>query len=66
VSAVVFLLIAAVISTVGTMVLVVRNRTPRSLDAGIDDFRREMDALAPRDGDGPDGRARWRSRSRRD
>jgi hypothetical protein len=64
VSAVVFLLIALVISVVGTMVVVVRNRTPRSLDSGIDDFRREMQALAPRGGDGHDGR-RSRSRSRR-
>lgn len=53
-SAVVFLMIAVVISVVGTLVLYVRNRTrtPRSVDAGIDDFRREMQALAPRPGDG--------------
>jgi hypothetical protein len=53
-SAVVFLLIAVVISSVGTMVVYLRNRTPRSLDSSIDDFRREMQALAPRGGD--DGR----------
>jgi hypothetical protein len=51
VNAVVFLLMALVISGVGTTVVVLRNRTPRSLDAGIDDFRREMQALAPRGGD---------------
>ena len=50
-NAVVFLLMALVISSVGTMVVVVRNRTPRSLDGSIDDFRREMQALAPRGGD---------------
>jgi hypothetical protein len=49
-SAVVFLLMALVISCVGTMVVVVRNRTPSRLDTGIDDFRREMQALAPRGG----------------
>jgi hypothetical protein len=64
VSAVVFLLIALIISAVGTTVLVIRNRTPRSLDGGIDDFRREMQALAPRGGDGHEGRRRSRSRSR--
>jgi hypothetical protein len=51
VSAVVFLVMALAISCVGTMVVVLRNRTPRSLDASIDDFRREMQALAPRGGD---------------
>jgi hypothetical protein len=42
---------ALAISCVGTMVVVLRNRTPRSLDSSIDDFRREMQALAPRGGD---------------
>jgi hypothetical protein len=51
VSAVVFLLIALIISLVGSMVLYLRNRTPTSLDSGIDGFRREMEALAPRDDD---------------
>ena len=46
---IVFLLIAVVISVVGSLVLYLRSRTPSSLDAGIDNFRREMQALAPRD-----------------
>lgn len=58
-SAVVFLLIAVVISLIGTIVLYVRNRPPSSLEAGIDSFRREMRALAPRD-DTPPPRRRWR------
>jgi hypothetical protein len=49
VGAVAFLMIAVVISVVGGLVLYVRNRPPSSLEAGIDNFRREMQALAPRD-----------------
>ncbi len=48
-SAVFFLMIAVVISVVGGIVLYLRNRTPSSMEAGIDNFRREMEALAPRD-----------------
>jgi hypothetical protein len=44
-----FLMIAVVISVVGGLVLYLRNRTPSSLESGIDNFRREMEALAPRD-----------------
>ena len=47
--AVAFLMIAVVISVVGGLVLYLRNRTPTGLDSGIDNFRREMQALAPRD-----------------
>jgi len=42
-------MIAVVISVVGGLVLYLRNRTPSSLESGIDNFRREMEALAPRD-----------------
>jgi hypothetical protein len=49
----VFLLIAVAISVVGSTVLYLRSRTPSSLDAGIDNFRREMQALAPRDEQAP-------------
>ena len=42
-------MIAVVISVVGSLVLYLRSRTPTSLESGIDTFRREMDALAPRD-----------------
>ena len=48
-----FLLIALVISVVGSTVLYLRNRTPSSLESGIDNFRREMQALAPRDEQAP-------------
>jgi hypothetical protein len=47
-NAAVFLLIAVVVATVGSFVAVMRNRTPTSVESGIDDFRREMQALAPR------------------
>jgi hypothetical protein len=53
VGAAVFLLIAVAISVVGSTVLYLRSRTPSSLDAGIDNFRREMQALAPRDEQAP-------------
>ncbi|HYZ99541.1 MAG TPA: hypothetical protein VE575_12365 [Acidimicrobiales bacterium] len=58
--AVAFLLIAVVISAVGLSVLYIRNRPPTSFDASIDSFRRQMDALAPRDADDDVRRRRWR------
>jgi hypothetical protein len=51
-SAVVFLLLALVIIIVGSVAVYLRQRTPSSLDAGIEGFRREMDALAVRHGNG--------------
>ena len=42
-----FLAIPLVIVTVGCLVLWARSRRPHTLDSGIDDFRREMRALAP-------------------
>jgi hypothetical protein len=42
-----FLLIAVVVSTIGTLVLWVRNRDTTTLDQGIDAFQREMKALSP-------------------
>jgi hypothetical protein len=59
VNAVAFLMIAVVISVVGSAVLYLRSRTPSSLEAGIDNFRREMQALAPRD-EPPPPRRWWR------
>lgn len=50
-AAVAFLLLAVVIAAVGVTVLYLRNRPPTSFDASIDNFRREMEALAPRDGE---------------
>jgi hypothetical protein len=61
VNALAFLLIAVVISVVGSTVLYLRNRTPSSLESGIESFRREMQALAPRDGEEP-VRRWWRRR----
>jgi hypothetical protein len=46
-SALVFLGIAVVLSLVGCLVLWLRMRQPRSMDAHIRDFARELDALAP-------------------
>lgn len=43
-----FLLIALVLSAVGTAVIYLRNRTSSSDVHGVDEFRREMDALSPR------------------
>ena len=48
-AAVAFLLLAVVISAIGLTILYLRNRPPSSFDASIDNFRREMEALAPRD-----------------
>ncbi|HEV7762673.1 MAG TPA: hypothetical protein VGO78_26875 [Acidimicrobiales bacterium] len=68
-SAIVFLLLAVAIIVVGSIVVYLRQRTPSSLDSGIDSFKREMEALAVRDGDDPshEGResrgsrpARWK------
>lgn len=42
-----FLLLALVISLVGSLLLWLRYRKPVSLESGIEDFSREMRALAP-------------------
>jgi len=47
VSALIFLGIAAVLSGIGFLVLWLRNRPPRSVDAHIRAFSRELEALAP-------------------
>ena len=61
-SAVVFLLLVVVITVVGSVAVYLRQRTPSSLDSGIDDFKREMQALAVRHGDqGPPGRSEGKS-----
>ena len=43
-----FLLVALAFSVLGSMVLWLRHRQPTSLDHGVDEFRKEMDALRPR------------------
>jgi hypothetical protein len=47
VSAAVFLLIALGLSALGSAILVLRQRKPTGVNASIDAFRKEMDALAP-------------------
>lgn len=56
-SNVVFLLVALVLSALGTAALVWRHRQPTRVEHGIHAFQREMRALTPHrhrpDGDGP-------------
>jgi hypothetical protein len=42
-----FLLIAVVVSVVGTLVIWMRNRGSTSVDHGVEEFQREMRALSP-------------------
>lgn len=42
-----FLLIALVLSLLGSIAIWLRHRPPTSLDHGIDEFQREMKALSP-------------------
>ena len=42
-----FLLVALLLSILGSLVLWLRHRQPTSLDHGVDEFRREMNALRP-------------------
>ena len=57
-SGVAYLAIAVALSVVGSLVLWLRYRQPSSLEHGIDEFAREMRALAP--GRPPRGRSRRR------
>ena len=43
----VFLLVAVLISVLGSAILFLRHRDPTTLDHAIDEFQREMRALAP-------------------
>ena len=52
-NALVFLLIAIVVSTVGCTILWLQHRSPNTLESGIEAFQREMEALAPPDDDVP-------------
>lgn len=47
-SPVAFLLIAVVIAALGTVVVVLVNRSPSRPDSAMTEFQREMRALAPR------------------
>lgn len=42
-----FLLLVVVVSLVGTGYLLLRQRTPHSIESSIDEFHREMHALSP-------------------
>ena len=46
-----FLLIAVVVSALGTFVLWMRTRGSTSLDHGVEEFQREMRALSPDNSD---------------
>lgn len=61
-SPLVFLLLAVGMSVLGGVALWVRQRPPRSYDAGIKEFRREMAALAPPDQGTDNRRRRWPGR----
>ncbi len=58
-SSLLFLGIAVVVSVIGCLVLWVRHREPRSMDAHIRDFARELDALAPGHRDTPPRPPPW-------
>lgn len=45
-SGVAFLGIFFVLSVIGSLIVWLRHRTPRRVEAGVDEFRRGMDALS--------------------
>ena len=51
-----YLLVAVALSVLGCTLLWLRHRKPRRLEAGIDEFSRELRALAP---DPRDDRGGW-------
>jgi hypothetical protein len=46
-NALLFLAAAVVVSLIGSLIVMIRNRSPRSDDQGIDDFAERMRALEP-------------------
>ena len=60
----IYLLLAVAISVLGCLVLWLRHRHPRGLEAGIDEFSRELRALAPDPGR-PAGKAHVRDERER-
>ncbi len=46
-SSLAYLAIAIVLSVAGSLLLYYRHRRPKSLESGIDEFSRELKALAP-------------------
>lgn len=59
-----YLGIALAVSVVGILALWLRNRRPQSLEAGIEQFQRELRALGPQQP--PTGEDRDRDRDTRD
>ena len=55
-SSLLYLLVAVALSAIGCTLLWLRHRKPRRLEAGIDEFSRELRALAPDDRDARGGR----------
>ena len=53
--------LAIAASVVASIVVVVRNRRPRSVQSGVEEFSKELQALAP--GTAAGGRHRRRSRA---
>ena len=51
-----YLLLAVILSVVGSLILWYRHRKPTSMEAGIDEFNRELRALAPEKRDRREGR----------
>ena len=49
-SSLVYLFVALALATMGSLILWYRHRRPRSLESGIDEFSRELRALAPKHG----------------
>lgn len=49
-----FVMGAVLLSIVGTLIILYRHRKPRSMESGIEEFSRELRALAPerRNGEG--------------
>ena len=64
-SPVIFLVAFVVVSMLGALVLWLRDRTPRSMDAHMKAFERELDALSPQAPIGSTVRRRRSARTRR-
>ncbi len=62
-SGLVFLVAAVSLSVVGSVALWLWHRQPKSLEQGIDEFSREMQALAPGAGERPHTHRRGQRRA---
>ncbi len=63
-TAVLFLFIVVLVSTVGGVVLWLQHRQPTTLESGLDAFKREMEALAPSTDEPPVRRTKRPTRPR--